>query len=61
MSLKAFHIIFIFLTILLAAGCAAWSFIHEVEPAFGVSSAGVAVGLVIYGVWFLRKTRKIII
>jgi hypothetical protein len=61
MSLKAFHILFIFLSILLAAGCAAWSFVNEVSVPFGASSALVALALIGYGVWFLKKTRKIII
>ena len=33
MSLKAFHIFFIFLAILLAAGCAAWGFANGLAPA----------------------------
>jgi hypothetical protein len=60
MSLKVFHVIFISLAILLAVGCAIWSFANEVMPAFGWTSAAVAIGLVFYEVYFLRKARRII-
>ena len=33
MSLKAFHIFFIIVSILLAAGCAAWGFVNGLAPA----------------------------
>jgi hypothetical protein len=61
MSLKAFHVIFIILAILLAIGCAAWSFANEAALGFGYASAATALALVIYGVWFLRKSRRIIV
>lgn len=61
MSLKAFHILFIFLSVVLAAGCAWWAFANEASLAFGIGSAVVAVGLVIYGIQFLKKTRKLIV
>lgn len=61
MSLKAFHILFIVLAILLAAGCAAWGFANGLDPAFGFTCAGLAVALLIYGIWFLKKSRKLIL
>jgi hypothetical protein len=61
MSLKAFHILFILLAILLAAGCAAWGFLNGLNPVFGFTCVGIGVALVIYGVYFLRKSRKLII
>lgn len=61
MSLKAFHVIFIIVSILLAAGCAGWSYFYRTSPAFGYASAVAAVGLVCYGVWFVKKSRKIIV
>ena len=61
MSLKAFHILFITMAILLAVGCAAWSFCNEITPAFGIISLLAAVGLLFYGIAFLKKARKIII
>lgn len=61
MSLKGFHIFFIFLSIVLATGCAAWSFVNEVERSFGIASCVVAASLLIYGVFFIRKSRKLIV
>jgi hypothetical protein len=60
MSLKAFHIFFIALSILLSIGCAVWAFANGVELIFGVSSVLVAVILVIYGISFLKKSKGII-
>jgi hypothetical protein len=60
MSLKVFHLIFIFLATLLAIGCAAWSFTNHTAEAFGVGSAVVAAGLIVYGIWFVKKARGII-
>ena len=61
MSLRAFHILFIFLSIVLAAGCATWAFVNGAGTAFGVVSAIAAVGLSIYFVYFLKKSRRIIL
>lgn len=60
MSLKAFHILFIALATLLAAGCAWWAFTNSIT-AFGAASAVAAVALFIYGIYFVRKSRKIIL
>jgi hypothetical protein len=61
MSLKVFHVLFIAVAILLAAGCTAWSYVNQAAALFGISSAIVAVALVIYGIWFLKKSRNIIV
>jgi len=61
MSLRAFHILFIVLAILLAAGCAVWGFANGVSPIFGVVCVLISVALIIYGVYFLKKSRKLII
>ena len=61
MSLKAFHIFFIVLAILLSAGCAVWGFANGLVPAFGFSFAGLSVALMIYGINFLKKSRKLIL
>jgi hypothetical protein len=61
MSLRAFHILFIVLSILMSAGCAWWAFANGAAPLFGIVSAVVAVGLVGYAVYFLRKTKKLIL
>ena len=61
MSLKGFHIFFIFLSVLLAVGCAVWAFANEVAGPFGIVSCVIAVLLVSYGIYFIRKTRKLIV
>ncbi len=61
MSLKAFHIFFIFLAILLAAGCAAWGFANGLHPAFGITCGALSLALMIYGIYFLKKSRKLIL
>ena len=65
MSLKAFHIVFIGLATLLSLGFAAWEIdrylatgdILQLGGALLAVLAGVA--LIIYGVRFLRKLRKV--
>jgi hypothetical protein len=61
MSLRAFHILFIVITILLAAGCAAWGFANGVAPAFGIICAAISVALFTYGAYFFKKSRKLIL
>jgi hypothetical protein len=61
MSLRAFHILFISLSILLAAGCAVWGFVNGIAPAFGISCAAIAVGLLVYGRYFFKKSRRLIL
>jgi hypothetical protein len=64
-SLKAFHVIFISAAVLLAVWLGLWAWDQrEVQGggswtalAFGAFVA--AAGLVVYEVWFLRKTRKV--
>lgn len=64
MSLKAFHIVFIAASILLAFGFAAWAFVNNGEEggsglrAYGFGSAAVGVVLIGYGVYVLRKLRN---
>lgn len=65
MSLKAFHILFITLSTLLAFGFGVWSLrSHATEPdttllTLGVLSLLVGVGLLIYGVRFYRKLKTL--
>lgn len=61
MSLKAFHLFFIVLAILLAVGCAAWGFANDLAPAFGLTCSGLAVVLLAYGIYFVKKSRKLIL
>lgn len=63
MSLKAIHILFIVLSILLALGFGGWCMKSNLEQsngthvAFGLLSFAAAVGLMVYGAWFLRKLK----
>ena len=63
MSLRAFHLLFIALSIVLAAFLAAWAVGqyrtgHDlVYLGAGVASLGSAAGLAVYAVAFQRKTR----
>jgi hypothetical protein len=66
MSLKAFHIVFIVASILLAAGFGTWSIMNYFAPGgrlsdllVGIGSAVVAVALVCYERYFLKKTKDI--
>lgn len=61
MSLKAFHVIFITVAVMLALFCAWWSFSNQAILPLGYGSLLAAVGLIVYGVWFLRKARNIIV
>ncbi len=61
MSLKIFHICFIILSTLLCAGVTWWCFDNDVHPIFGYTFATVAALLPVYGVWFLKKTRNLIL
>lgn len=61
MSLRAFHIVFIVISALLAAGFAAWCFANASSDAayklMGAGSAAAFPALLVYLVWFVRKTR----
>jgi hypothetical protein len=65
MSLRAFHLLFIALSVILTAFFAAWA-AGQYRAAHGVTYALVAVGslaagvaLVVYGTKFQRKTRNL--
>ena len=65
MSLKAVHILFISLSILLAFGFGAWEIKgytvsgDVLQLGVGILSFVVAVGLIVYGVKFLRKLKHV--
>ena len=65
MSLRAFHLLFIALSVLLAAFFAAWSLgQYRAEDRFlyivtALGSFACAAGLVWYGMSFQRKTRHL--
>jgi hypothetical protein len=60
MSLKAFHVLFISVSVLLALGFGAWCL--RAQPpwmAAGFLSLTAGVGLAGYEVWFVRKMRRL--
>jgi thiol:disulfide interchange protein len=65
MSLKAFHLLFIALSVVLTAFFGAWAIgqyqsAHEVGYAVtGIVSLASGVGLALYGAAFQRKTRNL--
>ncbi len=65
MSLKIFHGFFILISILFTAGFALYSFragadtMGEASTLWGVTSAVLCVALLIYGVLFIQKARKL--
>lgn len=65
MSLKAFHILFITLSVLLCIGVAGWNYAAYVA-AGGVGNLAqtigwsvAAAGLLVYGILFLRKYKAL--
>ena len=65
MSLKAFHVVFISASVLLAFGFAAWC-LGGSPPGGGggrlaaaLASVAVGLGLTGYEVWFLKKMRRL--
>ena len=65
MSLRAFHLLFIALSVMLAAFFAAWAggqYRLEHEWVYAITAAGsiaACAGLVVYGAAFQRKTRNL--
>jgi len=65
MSLKAFHIFFIFVTILMALFVGVWAVddfgrsASRANLVIGVGSFIVSGVLACYGVWFLRKLKNV--
>ena len=65
MSLKAFHIFFIILSTLLAVALGVWALdefgrsASWVHLALGVGSFIASGVLVLYGIWFLRKLKRV--
>jgi len=65
MSLKAFHLVFITASVLLAFGFAAWSLMvyadgrQWTDLVFGIGSALAGIGLIVYGRYFLKKLKHI--
>jgi hypothetical protein len=65
MSLKAFHIVFVIASIVLALGFGAWSLNDYFDGGarnhlwFGIGSLVVGVALIIYGKIVLKKLKDI--
>lgn len=65
MSLKAFHVVFLVAAVLLAGWTAWWAWGRWAAGegggwlALAAASAAAIVALVVYGAWFLRKTRGV--
>lgn len=65
MSLKAFHIVFISASTLLAFGFGGWMLKAYADSGqvsdlvFGIGSTVAGVGLIIYGKYFLKKLKNI--
>ena len=58
MSLKAFHLIFVTLMTLLSFGCAAWAF-NEGSAQWGWVGIAAGIAVIIYGIYFLKKLKRI--
>jgi len=59
MSLKAFHIVFIVLSVGTTAGFGVWALTSpEGYTALGLASLAAAVLLVVYGIAFLNKMKR---
>ncbi len=65
MSLKGFHIVFITVSTLLALGVGAWClWVDSIDgaPRFragAICSFVAAAALMVYGVWFYRKMKRL--
>jgi hypothetical protein len=59
MSLKAFHIVFIVISVALTAGFGVWALKTDPGyPGWGKACLVVSVCLVVYGVAFLKKLQR---
>lgn len=58
MSLKAFHLIFVTLLTGLSFGCAAWAF-SAGSMAWGTIGIAAGILVIVYGIYFLKKLKKI--
>jgi hypothetical protein len=65
MSLKAFHFVFIVFSTLLALALGVWCVwvdLVEGAPIYlagAIASFTTAVGLIVYGIWFYRKMKRL--
>jgi len=65
MSLKGFHIVFVVFSTLLALGVGGWCIWVDLVEGAPIYLAGAifsfisALALVVYGVWFYRKMKRL--
>ncbi len=65
MSLKGFHIVFVVFSTALPLGLGAWCIwvdLVEGVPIYragAISAFAAAIALVVYGVWFYRKMKRL--
>jgi hypothetical protein len=65
MSLKAFHLVFVTALSSLAFGCSAWKFKAYANEHAGMDLALAVIallggiGVIVYGVYFLKKLKQI--
>ena len=57
LSLKSFHIVLIWLAVMLGGGLGAWAAIHH-SPWMSLISFTLGALLVVYGAYFAVKTRQ---
>jgi hypothetical protein len=58
MSLKAVHLVFVTVLTALAFGCAGWAF-SAGKVAYGAGGIVAGVLVIIYGIYFLKKLKKV--
>lgn len=66
MSLRAFHIVFVTVSTLLFAFLALWAFVLAADRTATVTTLGVVslaglLGMPVYGVYFYKKVRNIVL
>ena len=65
MSLKAFHVVFILVSLMLTIGFGVWavkqylSHGERLTLAMGIGSFASSLGLIVYGSWFLKKLKGV--
>ena len=66
MSLRAFHIVFVTVSTLLFVFLAVWAFFLATDrtpivTALGMASAAGVLGMPVYGIYFYKKVRNIVL
>ena len=58
MGIKYIHVVLIFVSIVLSLGFGFWTLNHSYQ-ALGYSSMAIAVGLIVYGIQFIKKMKAL--